>query len=169
MYKRQVFKHAVNRSRKACIALFFSLFRVFFCNFQSEFFKHIFKRYRGSFISCQSNRLTGRNNILYGNVFFRNRVNNFLIVTVVYGDIGKNCNTVRTGFYAVSLAVTCDSKFSASVLIILRLLVDLNRTCFEFVVELYIDSQINVAVGKLDILRLGSFISRIYVDFGYGI
>lgn len=72
-------------------------------------------------------------------------------------------------FYAVSLAVTCDSKFSASVLIILRLLVDLNRTCFEFVVELYIDSQINVAVGKLDILRLGSFISRIYVDFGYGI
>ena len=117
-------------------------------------------------VSCQSNRLTGRNNILYGNVFFRNRVNNFLIVTVVYGDIGKNCNTVRTCFYAVSLAVTCYSKFSAAVLIILRLLVDLNRACFEFIVELYIDSQINVAVCKLDILRLGSFISRIYVDFG---
>ena len=46
-----------------------------------------------------------------------------------------------------------------------KTIVDLNRTCFEFVVEPDIDSKVNIAACQSHILCLGSFISRIYVDF----
>lgn len=91
------------------------------------------------------------------------------ISAVVNGNIGKNCNTVRTCLNRVGLTVARNSELSIIVLIILRVLVYLYRARFKLIVELHIHSQINISARQRNILSLRNFVSCIYIDLRYGV
>ena len=98
-----------------------------------------------------------------------NGVHDLLIIAVVNGNIGKDCNTVRTCFYCVGLTVARNSELSVAVLIVLGLLIYLYRARFKLIVELHIHSQINISACQRNILSLRNFVSCIYIDLGYGV
>ena len=113
--------------------------------------------------------MISRNNVLYGNIFLSNSVSDFLVIAVVNGDILEDRHAVRTGFYGVSLAVSCNFELSVANLIILRLLIDFDRTFLQIVVKIHIYSQIHIALCQRNILSFWSLIPRSHVDFGHSI
>ena len=167
--KLAVLVQSVNCSHKRSVALCRRCFRILLCHFNGKLFEDIFECLSCGCVSRKGCSLLCWNYISYGNIFLGNGVHDLLIIAVVNGNIGKDCNTVRTCFNCVGLTVARNSKLSVSVLIILRLFIDLYRARFKLIVELHIHSQINISACQRNILSLWNFVSCIYIDLGYGV
>ena len=89
----------------------------------------------------------------------------------VHAQFGRYVN--EPGNYTcgngVGFAVACDCEGSVAVLIVLRLLVDADRTCFQLVDEVCGYCKVYCTACERYILRFRCFISGFYVDFADGV
>ena len=124
--KRSVTVNAVNCACKSTVALCGDHFCVLLCYLNCKLFEDIFECLSCGCVSSKSCCLISRNHIFYRNVFLADCVGYFLVITVVDGNIFKQSDTVLTCGNGIGFTISCDSEFSAAVLSVLRLLVDLN-------------------------------------------
>ena len=157
----------ISRSCECSITLCGDVLAVLLSDLSGKLLELIFKLYIDCSVCCKGSWLVGRNYISYGNVLLAYSIGDGLIVLVIYGNTCKYRCTVICSSHCISLTAACDCKCSVAVLIVLGLLVDLDISFLQHILEVDSDCEICIAACERNVLSLGNFIASIHVDLGY--